>query len=132
MQCPHCRLENVKGADYCSGCGRRLYLWLGDPFGNQDLWEGAAQALVPAGAGTSTVPSAGVRAFPWLKATLGGLFLYALLPFGLVGKSLAIGAVVALLWRFRGIGCFGFGLVIVFVLFVAWILFLAGGIDQWF
>jgi hypothetical protein len=35
MRCPRCRTESPAGG-YCPGCGRRLFGWLGDPFGSTE------------------------------------------------------------------------------------------------
>src|SRR5687768_11562278 len=35
MRCPACNSENLPAAAYCGECGRRLFTWFGDPFGNQ-------------------------------------------------------------------------------------------------
>ncbi len=52
MNCPHCGRENPPDLIHCSGCYRRLFVWLGDPFGAADRPEDTASrhdARTPAG-----------------------------------------------------------------------------------
>jgi tetratricopeptide (TPR) repeat protein len=108
MRCPRCGTQGAAGG-YCSGCGRGLFAWLGDPLGAMETVGPAAAAAAPVSLRSRRATSTGKLIF--------GLCVIALVFVASpVWSAVLLASCLVALWRWPG------------VRWLPWSLFFGGGL----